>query len=271
MASNSTQAPFDPLNQEFFILGPDGKTPIPLTPTFVTSYYFDAASLSILYGFQLGACLMMLVVVLAMTPRIRFKRIPTIMNVLALVLNSIRMLFLAIYFTSTFLNFYVVITGDVRFVSRSDYNVSATATVLSIPITMLIEAALFVQAWSMLKLWPTLYKVPAALVSMALVVTTIGFNFAVTMIQTRYILFSIDPRPLVWARKLSLSLLTTSITWFCFLFNIRLVMHMWSNRSILPSLKGLKAMDVLVITNGILMFVPGMFPLESPLPLPENS
>ncbi|KAK4098415.1 hypothetical protein N658DRAFT_488474 [Parathielavia hyrcaniae] len=56
-----------------------------------------------------------------------------------------------------------------------------------------------------------------------------------------------------------LGCITASICWFCFLFNIRLVMHMWTNRSILPSLKGLKAMDVLVITNGMLMFVPAWF------------
>lgn len=266
MASNSTSGPFDPLNQVFFILGPDGETQIPVTPTRITALYRDAASLSILYGSQIGASFMMLAIVLLMTPRARFKRLPTIISIAALALNLIRMVLLAVYFTTPWLNIYSVVSGDLRFIPRYAYNVSATATVLSIPVTVLIEAALFVQAWSMLQLWRPLYKFPATAISLALALITIGFNFAVTIIQTRAILFLLDPTPTIWVRQAYLGLITASICWFCFLFNVRLVIHMWQNRSVLPSLKGLKAIDVLVITNGILMFVPGT---SSPAPLPS--
>ncbi|KXX78223.1 hypothetical protein MMYC01_205075 [Madurella mycetomatis] len=259
MASNSTSSPFDPLNQVFFILGPDGETQIPVTPTRITALYRDAASLSILYGSQIGASFMMLATILLMTPKARFRRLPTIISIAALALNLIRMVLLAVYFTTPWLNIYSVVSGDLRFIPQYAYNVSVTATVLSIPVTVLIEAALFAQAWSMLQLWRPLYRFPATAISLALVLTTIGFNFAVTIIQTRAILFLLDPTPTIWVRQAYLGLITASICWFCFLFNARLVIHMWQNRSILPSLKGLKAMDVLVITNGILMFVPVVF------------
>lgn len=257
-SSNTTTTPFDPLNQRFTILGPDGETPIPLTPAFVTSIYMDATSLTILYGTQSGGCFMMLLVVLGMTPRSRLRRIPTIINIVALLLNAVRMLLLALFFTSSWLNMYTLASGDVGPVRRIDYNVSAGGTALSIPTTVLIEAALVVQAWSMLQLWPTLLKTAAVAVSLALVATTVGFNFAATFFHIRFILYDLLMPEHIWTRKTYLVLLTASICWFCFLFNIRLVLHMWSNRTILPSLKGLKAMDVLVITNGILMFVPGM-------------
>jgi pheromone alpha factor receptor len=208
----------------------------------------------------------MLAVVLSMTPGVRLKRLPAIISVSALTLNTIRMTLNAIYFTSSWLNLYTVITGDTRPVLKTDYDLSATTTALSIPITILIEAALFVQAWSMFQLWKTVYKAAAVAISLALVFTTIAFNFSVTVIQTLWILYSTNFPFAIWMRQTYVGLITASICWFCFLFNIRLVMHMWQNRTILPSLKGLKAMDVLVITNGILMFVPGMSSLPQAMP-----
>ncbi|KAK4222640.1 fungal pheromone mating factor STE2 GPCR-domain-containing protein [Podospora fimiseda] len=256
---NNSSTPFDPLNQVFYILGPDGQTQIPLTSSLVSSFYSVVASLSILYGTQIGACFIMLIVVLAMTPSARFKRLPTIISILSLTLNMIRMVLLSVFYPSTWTSFYTLFAMDYQFVPRSDYNTSVTATVVSIPVTMLIMAALFVQAWSMVQLWKAMYKWPVTAFSLGLVFTTIGFNFAGVVIQARSILYADLSMQILWVRQAYLILITVSICWFCFLFNIRLVMHMWSNRTILPSLKGLNAMDVLVITNGILMFVPVVF------------
>ena len=256
--------PFDPLNQTTTILLANGQTPAPLNTWMVTQMYIHATSLSILYGSQLGACFMMLCVVLAMTPRVRFRRLPTLVSIAALTLNTIRMVLLAVYFTTTWMDLYLLLTGDTQFVSRTDLNTSVAATVLSVPVTVLILAALCVQAWSMMRLWPVLWKAPAAAVSLGLVVATVVFNMWTTVVQANEVLHPEDWRTVyipIWARQAYLGLITASICWFCFLFNVRLVMHMWTNRSILPSLKGLKAMDVLVITNGILMLVPGMFGL----------
>lgn len=250
--------PFNPTNQTSYILAPNGAATIPFSTSAITTRYLNATSLSILYGTQIGACFIMLAVMLAMTPRVRFRRLPTLINLAALVLNTIRMVLLAVFFTSSFLNFFVLASGSVRYVEPSAFNVSAAATALSTPVTVLILAALFVQAWSMLRLWPTLYKLPATLMSVGLVLTTVAFNMLTTIVQTRAIIGADRNRLWLWARQTYLALITASICWFCFLFNVRLVMHMWTNRSILPSLKGLKAMDVLVITNGVLMFVPGL-------------
>jgi pheromone alpha factor receptor len=258
MAPNSSTPPFDPTRQTSSILYADGQTQVPFNTAMITRVYTNATSLSILYGTQIGACIVMLAVVLAMTPRARFKRTPTLISVAALTLNLVRMLFLALFFTSSWVNFYTVVSGDASPIPRADYHTSAATTALSVPVTILILAALVVQAWSMMRLWPVKYRVPTTAMSLALVLTTVGFNFATTIFQTQATLYADMSYLKNWVRQTYLGLITASICWFCFLFNIRLVMHMWTNRSILPSLRGLKAMDVLVITNGILMFVPGM-------------
>lgn len=64
------------------------------------------------------------------------------------------------------------------------------------------------------------------------------------------------PRRL-YLRYVYLALELTCICWFCFIFILRLGMHMVQNRSFLPSSKGVAAMDMLVMTNGVLMLIPG--------------
>ncbi|AEO59368.1 hypothetical protein MYCTH_2032939, partial [Thermothelomyces thermophilus ATCC 42464] len=250
---------FNPLNQTSFVLYSDGTTPIPFNTHNVTEMYLQATSLSILYGTQVGACVMMLAVVLGMTPSARFRRAPTLVSIVALALNAVRMVLLALFFTTTWVDLYVLVSQDAAVVPRRAFVLSAAATALSVPVTALILAALSLQAWSMLRLWSVVWKVPAVAASLGLVGLTMGFSITTTVIQVRAILFADLASIATWARQTYLCLITASICWFCFLFNVRLVMHMWTNRSILPSMKGLKAMDVLVITNGILMFVPADF------------
>ncbi|KAL2149018.1 hypothetical protein VTH82DRAFT_1704 [Thermothelomyces myriococcoides] len=252
-------ANFDPLNQTSFVLYSDGVTQVPFNTHDITEIYIQATSLSILYGTQVGACVMTLAVVLGMTPSARFRRATTLVSVAALALNAVRMVLLALFFTTTWVDLYVIVSQDAAVVPRRAFHLSAAATALSVPVTALILAALCLQAWSMLQLWTVVCKVPVAVASLGLVGLTIGFSITTTVIQMRAILFADLSSVADWARQTYLSLITASICWFCFLFNVRLVMHMWTNRSILPTMKGLKAMDVLVITNGILMFVPVVF------------
>ena len=267
--SNNTAPPLPPGNgggggvllrpeqQSLILLGPTGQANITVPLLAVDTLWGVAASSAISYGSQIGASFTMLVVLLVMTPKHRFKRLPTVVHTLALTLNVIRMVLLALFFSSSWMDLYTLVSGDYQFVAQGDYDVSVTATVFSIPVTVLVELALFLQAWSMLQLWPRRIKVPAAVVSALLVLATVAFNAAVTVIQSLFIVYGTSPLDVLWIRKTYLALTAASITWFCFLFNSRLVVHMWTNRSILPSLKGLNAMDVLVITNGILMLVPG--------------
>jgi pheromone alpha factor receptor len=109
----------------------------------------------------------------------------------------------------------------------------------------------------MVQLWRLLYKAVALVISAALVITTIGLAIACTVQQYRWILYADPAIQDHTLRHVWLIFTTTCISWFCFLFISRLVVHMWTSRSILSSLRGLTAMDVLVMTNGVLMLVPG--------------
>ncbi|KAK3400728.1 pheromone receptor [Sordaria brevicollis] len=210
------------------------------------------------YATQIGATFIMLAIMLLMTPRRRFKRLPTVISLLALLLNLIRVVLLTLFYPSHWTDFYVLWSGDWSFVPLSDMHISVTATVLSIPVTTLLLMALMVQAWSMMQLWEPLWRALVVSISALLILGTVILSFVNCIFQVENIINAV-PFPPKWVRQLYLAMTTGSISWFTFLFMIRLVLHMWTNRSILPSMKGLKPMDVLIITNAILMLVPVVF------------
>lgn len=244
-------------NQVLFIFDNFGQL-VNVTIAMVDEMNRLMISSAVNYATQIGATFIMLAIMLLMTPRRRFKRLPTIISLLALLLNLIRVVMLTLFYPSHFTDFYVLYSGDWTFVPQSDMHITVAATVLSIPVTVLLLSALMVQAWSMMQLWEPLWRALVVSISALLTVGTVILSFVNCIFQVKNIIY-LDPFPPYWVRKLYLAMTTGSISWFTFLFMIRLIMHMWTNRSILPSMKGLKPMDVLIITNSILMLVPVLF------------
>jgi len=238
------------------VLGPDGSQQN-TTVAEIDASNNSSFSQTINAAAQMGALFIMLVVVLVMTPKARFKLPPTIISILALVFQLAHMIFLTVYFVSGWNTFDTQVLGDLSGVARVDYNISVAGTLLGLPVTILVELALIVQAYSMIRLWPKTYRAIAGVVSFAIVLATIVMDFYFVIVQIRFILWNIPNED--WLSNTYYILLTASIAWFCFLFIVRLVIHMWEKRTILPSINGLNAMDALVITNGVLMVIPSKF------------
>jgi len=254
--SSPADSAFDPFDQTIILrTGPNGTIEVPVSAGRITFLYRSAINSSINFGSQIGATLIMLLVLLVMTPRSRFRRAPTMIAIAALVVNFIRVVLLSLFYPSIWLDFYILFSGDVGSVPQSEFNVSITATALLIPTDILMLSSLILQAWSMFNLWPSAYKWGAGIFSLLLVLTTIALNFCLVIFQAHFALYGWFPPRIV--KELYAGFITGTIAWFCFIFIIRLVIHMWTNRSILPSMKGLRPMDILVITNGVLMLIPG--------------
>ena len=245
------------LYQNVTFMGPDGNT-IDVPMAQIDELTRGNAANTINYGSQIGACFVMLLVVLTMTPKNRFARVTTSINIAALIVGIIRNVLLSLFWSSSFLQFYAYWSDDYEFVNHNDTRISIAATAFAIPQIVLIYAALITQAWSMMKLWRPSVKWATMGVSIALITVAMGFRIAGFVFQIRLITEIFDIFPLLWVRQAGLALETATISWFCFLFNVRLIIHMWVNRSILPTAKGLSAMEVLVITNGVLMVIPGL-------------
>ncbi|PSR97616.1 fungal pheromone mating factor STE2 GPCR-domain-containing protein [Coniella lustricola] len=216
------------------------------------------------YGVEIGASIVMLAVILTMTPKTKFWRFPTYLNIASICNNIVRVVLLAVYFDSSWVTFYALYGDDYSYVTRTDYATSIASTALTIPQNILMMAALMLQAWSMIKLWPDKYRFAVLIWSFLMVLLEIGFMAASAANQI--IQLGLPPAEgyalimkSVWIRYCFLGFEVACICWFCALFISKLVVHLWQNRSFLPTAKGLGAMDALVMTNGVLMLIPVFF------------
>ncbi|KAH7121320.1 fungal pheromone mating factor STE2 GPCR-domain-containing protein [Dactylonectria macrodidyma] len=250
---------FDPYTQNVTFLASDGKTPLSVPLPMVDAFHTESVSICLNYGSQLGACVIMLAVVFVMTPSPKLRRPSSLLHITGLVLCIIRMALLSAYFPSPFNDFYAYWAYDYSHVPIRDFVISIVANTFSLLLVIAIEAALMHQAWTMVKLWPNFWKYTLSALSAFITLFTIGWRVAFTVIQNKAVLSLIPPENMRWLIHLMVITNAVSICWFCAIFNIKLVIHLISNRGVLPSYKTMTPMEVLIATNGVLMIVPVIF------------
>lgn len=253
----------DPFNQLITLTLPSGTTTlVPLSAVNANAKAMIIMTLA--YGVELGASLLTLAFLLTMTPANKFHRFPTYLNLAALCNNAIRVGLLAAFFESSWVSFYALYTSDYSRVTATDTANSVASTALAIPQNAMVMLALMLQAWAMVRLWPREHKWPIIAVSLGLVALEMGFMVAAETFQIMQVYMSPEAGAALimeklWVRATFLVLEVACICWFCFLFCCKLVAHLWANRSFLAVTKGLGPMDALVVTNGVLMIIPGEF------------
>ncbi|KAJ4133769.1 pheromone alpha factor receptor [Fusarium equiseti] len=250
---------FDPFTQNVTFFAPDGKTEISIPVVAIDEMRRIIVNTTINYATQLGACIIMLVVILVMVPKERFRRPFMILQIISLVIASCRMLLLSIFHSSQFLDFYVFWGDDHSRIPRSAYASSVAGNTMSLCLIVSIESMLMSQAWTMVRLWPNVWKYIIAGISLVVSIMAISVRLASTIIQNNAILTLKPAYHMVWLIKWTVIMNVGSISWWCAIFNIKLMWHLISNRGILLSYKTLSPMEVLVMTNGILMFIPVIF------------
>ncbi|KAL2109354.1 hypothetical protein VUR80DRAFT_2550 [Thermomyces stellatus] len=250
--------PGDPRFQIFNITDADGAS-VPVPMSLVDFDREHAVNISINYGSQIGASLTMLIVMLVMSPSAKLRRAYTALQAAALAVNVVRMVLLSLFWPSEWMSMFALYTGDYRFVSRGEYALSVSMNVSSLLVTLLVEACLIMQAWTMVNLWHDLWKWAAAAASAAVSLTTVGFRFAFCVVQSQAVLNATSAVRTEWVAHVTIITGATSIFWYCALFNMQLIAHLVKNRSFLPTASGLSPMEALVFSNGILMAVPVVF------------
>ncbi|KAM3565680.1 hypothetical protein ARSEF4850_001280 [Beauveria asiatica] len=226
----------------------------------LNAYYDESLCTTMNYGAQLGACLAMLVVVVALTPAAKLARRPaSALHLVGLLLCAVRSGLLFAYYVSPISHFYQVWAGDFSAVPRRYWDASLAANTLAFPLVVVVEAALVNQAWTMVAFWPRAAKVAACACSAVIVLLTIGTRLAYTIVQNHAIVTAVPPVYFLWAIQWSAVMGAVSIFWFCAVFNVKLVCHLVANRGILPSISVVNPMEVLVMTNGTLMIIPSIF------------
>ncbi|KAG6001703.1 hypothetical protein E4U21_003906 [Claviceps maximensis] len=248
------------LHQTITLLTPQDPISIPITS--IDDFNDESIAISLNHGFQLGACFILLLVTLLLTPPTKRLRPSTLLHFAALTVCLIRTALLQTFYLSPLNHLYPVWSGDFDSVPRSSLHSSVAGTCFSLLLLMVLEAALMHQAWTMVSLWPSAIKVSLVAASALISLLTVGWRFAFAIIQSNATLELVSTRDQGWVGKVALVLNCLSIFWFCALFNIKLVLHLLTNRGILRSASSrrvLTPMEVLIMTNGVLMVVPVIF------------
>ncbi|QUC20506.1 uncharacterized protein UV8b_04747 [Ustilaginoidea virens] len=236
-----------------------GARPVAIPISSIDAFNDESISVCINYAFQTGACLLLLLVVLIMTPPSKLLRSSTLLHLAGLAVCIVRMCLLMAFFLSPFNHFYQFWTGDYSAVPRRHLYASVAGNVVSLVLVVVVEAGLMHQAWTMVSLWPDRVRYSLAAVSASISLLVVAARFAFAVIQSRANLSLAPARNLAWVVHAALVLNALAICWYCALFNVRLVMHLLVNRRILNRRRKVAPMEVLVMTNGVLMLVPVVF------------
>ncbi|KAG6059868.1 hypothetical protein E4U32_003779 [Claviceps aff. humidiphila group G2b] len=248
------------LDQSITLLSPNGPIVIPIPS--IDAFNDESISVTLNYGFQLGACFLLLLVTLLVTKPHKILRPSSLLHLAGLSACLIRTAINQAFFHSPLNHFYPFWSGDYTSVPLSYMRTSVAGTCASLLLVMILEAALMHQAWTMVSLWPPSVKIPLVTLSALVSLLTVGWRFAFTVIQSNAVMGLAPARNLAWVVNGALVLNCLSICWYCALFNVKLALHLFVNRGILRSAsvrKALTPMEILVMTNGVLMIVPVIF------------
>lgn len=113
----------------------------------VSEYRLYTARLGLAYGSQIGATLLLLLVLSLLTRREKRKSGIFIVNALCLVTNTIRCILLSCFVTSTLWHPYTQFSQDTSSVSKTDINTSIAASIFTLIVTVLIMISLSIQVW----------------------------------------------------------------------------------------------------------------------------
>ena len=142
--SASVEVPHDPFNQTLTLLLEDG-TSFQLTTQDLKELNLYNVQICINYGSQIGATLLLIVVLALITPTDKCRSPIFVVNILALISNFIRSLLQALYFTSTFSIPYAYFTSDYLHVPSVDYANSVAANVFTLLVQICVSISLVMQ------------------------------------------------------------------------------------------------------------------------------
>jgi pheromone alpha factor receptor len=212
----------------------------------------------IVFASQLGASLMLLIVMILLTKP--DKRLTPIfaLNAVSLLLNFLRLLLMCLYYTGPLNETYVSLTGDVSSVPYSAYGTQIGAVVMEILLVATVVASLALQVQVVCIDLRRLYRrlVFAASVCMALV--AIGCRLAYGIANCQFIVTLQNPENLFVLEGATLNATSASIFFFSAVFVAKLGLALWKRHKL--GLRRWGPMQILFTMGCQTLFIPGNGP-----------
>ncbi len=245
---SSHPSSFNPLSQNVTLLAADGVTAVNVTIATLDSFFLYNCRITINYGAQIGACLVMLIITAILTKESKRRKPVFILNVLSLILGSLRALLLALYSVSPWTELWTYATLDFSLVPRSAYATSIAGTVMPLLMTVTVNASLVLQTHTVSKVMKKKYYYVVTILSCVVYLLAVGFRFAQVVTNSRAIMSAGFYFANAWITTGALATETIAIWYFSIIFTGKLVwtVHMrkhlgfekWSYSPILAAMGG---------------------------------
>lgn len=255
---------FDATKQNITIYTPDG-TPVVTTIPMINEFNTQNSEICVVYGCQLGASLIMFLVVM-LTTRVSKRKSPIfVLNALSLIISFLRSLLQILYYIGPWTEMYRYLAYDYSTVPASAYANSVAAALLTFFLLMTIEASLVLQTNVVCKTMSSRIRWPVTALSIVVSLLAVSFRFALTIRNVEGILGAIVKSDTLMLGRASLITETGSLWFFCTIFVIKLGWTLYQRKKM--GLKQWGPMQIITIMAGCTMIVP----CKSHHPLPKRS
>ena len=245
---------FDPFTQQFTISLPD-QTPVNVTVDDIQGLMTLGAEISINYGSQIGASLILLVVLLLLTKAEKRRSLVFILNTLALLLNFVRCVVISLYCTGPWWNWYSQLIGDFDNVGKSQYATSIAGVVLTFLLVVCLEISLITQVHAVCSTTSAAQRFWIMFTSMTVSLVAISFRFADMVLNARQIVTQeIGPSDDMIASATNIAV-TISICYFSIIFVLKLAYSILERRKL--GLKQFGPMQIIFVMGCQTLIVPG--------------
>lgn len=264
MASQTT---FDPFVQTFTLLLADGQ-PFNVTIPDLDEFILYNVQICINYASQLGASIVLLIMLALLTKAEKRSSPIFILNCLSLVFNIIRNVLQCLYFTGSFSEVYTYFGQDYSRVPTSAYAMSIVATVFTFLLLVCVEVSLLLQTQVVCLTLRQMYRHIIFALSLSVAVLAIGFRLALVVLNSEAIVSLTYLIPLKWLASASNITTTLSICWFCAVFVAKLGFALYQRRKL--GLRRFGPMQIIFIMGCQSLVIPGNSPVHEMIELSTN-
>ena len=251
----NSATPFNPYEQSFTLLGADG-TPFNVTIPELDYFVYYNNQICIGYGAQLGASIVLLIVLLLLTKRDKRTYAIFILNALALIFNIIRNVMFALYFTGPWTETYAYFGQDYSGVHTIDYAESVNSAVFTFLVLVCIDTSLCLQTRVVCITLRSIYRIGIFIASILVALVGIGFHFTLLVENCIFIVNAKAEDSLYWIVEASQIANTVSICFFCTVFTTKLGFALRQRKKL--GLVQFGPMQILFIMGCQTLVIPGM-------------
>lgn len=254
-------SPFDPLHQNVTFYMADGVTPVTVLSSDINFWFYYNCKTDILFGAQMGACLIMFVVTAILTKESKRRKPVFILNLLSLILGFFRALLLALYSTSAWTEFSRFFISDYSTVPRSAYATSIAGAVIPLLMTITVNCSLALQAHAVAQVMQRKFVYLISSLSCLVFLVAVGFRFAEVVTNSMAIMSLGFYFGEAWVTMGALVTETISIWFFSIIFTGKLVWTIHTRKSL--GFQQWSYIQILAAMGGCTMIIPCKMPFRS--------